>query len=163
MTASVLTSLTLGRQNSFFNAGGVGPAKFNIPTDPWAKYVYIYIYICIIFSMTWRWRPSHESKIIKSRLIFNHFTHFPRQIRCQFGLQLIRGVPDPHKNNKKIGSTLVATSKWTWPYIYIYIYTRIYVHMYIQYIYIYIYIYTYMSQCKTDWHAVLPLLSKTYV
>ena len=31
MAASVLTSLTLGRQHSFFNAGGVGPAKFKFP------------------------------------------------------------------------------------------------------------------------------------
>ena len=50
--------------------------------------------------MTWRWWPSQESEIIKSRLIFNHFTHFPRQIRCQFGLQLIRGVPDPNRKIK---------------------------------------------------------------
>ena len=47
------------------------------------SYIYIYIYI-------------QESEIRKFNIIFNHFTQFPRQIRCQFGLQLIRGVSDPH-------------------------------------------------------------------
>ena len=42
MAASVLTSLTLGWQNSFVNAGGVGPAKFNIRTEPFSKYGHIY-------------------------------------------------------------------------------------------------------------------------
>ena len=48
MTASVLTSHVFGPAKLIFNAGGVGPAKFNIRTDPFAKYMHIYIYIYMI-------------------------------------------------------------------------------------------------------------------
>ena len=36
-----MTSHVLGPAKLIFNAGGVGPAKFNIRTDPFAKYMYI--------------------------------------------------------------------------------------------------------------------------
>ena len=45
MAASVLTSHVFGPAKLIFNAGGVGPAKFNIRTDPFAKCMHIYIYI----------------------------------------------------------------------------------------------------------------------
>jgi hypothetical protein len=49
MAVSVLTSLSLGQQHSFFNASGVESAKYNsqsdaIWTDPFA--ICIYIYMC---------------------------------------------------------------------------------------------------------------------
>ena len=47
MTVSVLTSHVFGPAKLIFNAGGVGPAKFNIRTDPFAKYMHIYIYVYI--------------------------------------------------------------------------------------------------------------------
>ena len=48
MAVSVLTSHVLGPAKLIFNAGGFGPAKFNIRTDSFAKYIYIYI-----------WSPPH--------------------------------------------------------------------------------------------------------
>ena len=50
MAASVLTSHVFGPAKLIFNAGGVGPAKFNIRTDPFAKYMHIYIYIYPVLS-----------------------------------------------------------------------------------------------------------------
>ena len=52
MAASVLTSHVFGPAEFIFNAGGVGPAKFNIRTDPFAKYMHIYIYIYIKYYHT---------------------------------------------------------------------------------------------------------------
>ena len=54
MAVSVLTSHVFGPAKLIFNAGGLGPAKFNVPTDPFAKYmhIYIYIYIHIIHGLT---------------------------------------------------------------------------------------------------------------
>ena len=46
--------------------------------------------------------PYPKSEIRKFNIIFNHFAQFLRQIRCQIGLQLIRGVPDPIKTIKKL-------------------------------------------------------------
>ena len=60
--------------------------------------IYIYIYI----SMGLRCWPYPKSEIRKFNIIFNHFAQFLRQIRCQIGLQLIRGVPDPIKTIKKL-------------------------------------------------------------
>ena len=37
-----MTSHVFGPAKLIFNAGGVGPAKFNIRTDAFAKYIYIY-------------------------------------------------------------------------------------------------------------------------
>ena len=45
MAASVLTSHVFEPAKLISNAGGVGPAKFNIRTDPFTQYMHIYIYI----------------------------------------------------------------------------------------------------------------------
>ena len=64
MAASVLTSYVLGPAKLIFNAGGVGPAKFNIRTDPFANWSGLFVKLYIeserLYTYTWRMnRPEY--------------------------------------------------------------------------------------------------------
>jgi hypothetical protein len=87
-----------GRQNLFStlveSAGKIQYSDRSVRNlDRSIRQILVYIYTYIL----------PKSEILKFQSISNHFTQFPRQIRCQFGLQLIRRLPDPYKNTNENG------------------------------------------------------------